>query len=80
MARRQPQLWFAKKEGGLGFGPLTWQGRATIILYLLLLVIAVITYSKLTLTLFVALFYTVVFIFVVVVKSDIMKDEPPPEP
>jgi hypothetical protein len=80
VAEREPHLWFARKGGGWGIAPLTWQGRATVILYLLLLAVAVITYSQLTLTLFVVIFYTVIFIFVVVVKSDIMKDQSPPEP
>lgn len=78
VAEQEPQLWFAKKEGGLGFTPLTWQGRAATFLYLFLVVVAIITYSQLTLTAFVVVFYTVVFGFVVMVKSDVMKDRQPP--
>jgi hypothetical protein len=72
--QKEPQLWFARKEGGLGFGPITRQGRVVTIFYVLLVVLAIFTYSQLALTAFVALFYTVVFFFVVVAKSDIMKE------
>jgi len=47
-------------------------------LYLFLVVVAIITYSQLTLTAFVVVFYTVVFGFIVMVKSDVMKDRQPP--
>jgi hypothetical protein len=70
-------LWFGKKEGGLGFGPLTWQGRAALALYVFLLVVAVFTYSQLALTALVVIFYTVAFGLTVVVKSDLMKNWPP---
>gem|GEM_PF-926710 len=70
--------WCGRKEGGLGFAPLTWQGRAATFLYLFLVVVAIITYSQLTLTAFVVVFYTVVFGFIVMVKSDVMKDRQPP--
>ncbi len=70
-------LWFGRKEVGLGFGPLTWQGRAAVTLYVFLLVVAVFTYSQLALTAFVVLFYTVAFGFVVAVKSDLLKNWPP---
>jgi hypothetical protein len=72
-AEREPQLWFGKKEGRLGFGPITKEGRIAVALYVLLLLVAVLTYSQLALTVFVGLFYTLVFGFVVVFKSDIMK-------
>lgn len=78
MPRQEPQLWFGKKEGGLGIGPLTWQGRAVTVLYVFLVLLAVITYSQLSLTAFVVIFYTVVFGLVVAVKSDLMKDHWPP--
>jgi len=78
--RREDELWFGKKPGWLGFGPLTWRGRVATFTYLFLLVIAVVTYSQLTLTALVIVFYTVVFGFVVVAKSDIMKDQHPPDP
>ncbi len=70
--------WFGKKQGGLGFGPLTWQGRAATFLYVFLLVVAAFTYSQLGLTVFVVLFYTVVYGFIVAFKSDLMKDHWPP--
>lgn len=74
---REPTHWFGKTDGGLGFGPLTWQGRAATFLYVFLVVVAVVTYSKLAVTAFVILFYTVVFVFVLVVKSDLLKHWPP---
>jgi hypothetical protein len=70
----ESQLWFGKKKGGLGFGPTTRQGRVVTVLYVLLLVVAVFTYSQLLLTVFVVLFYTVVFGLVVVAKSNLMTD------
>ncbi len=72
-----PDLWFGKKEGGLGFAPLTWQGRTTVGLYLFLIAVAVFTYSQLTLTAVVVIFYTVAFGLIVAVKSDLMKNWPP---
>jgi hypothetical protein len=76
--RQEPQLWFGKKAGGLGFGPTTRQGRVVTALYALLVVVAIFTYSQLALTGFVIIFYTVVFGFVVLAKSDIMKDREEP--
>jgi len=70
----EPRAWFGKKESGLGFGPTTRQGRVITVLYVLLVVVAVFTYSQLALTAFVVAFYTVAFGSVVIVKSDIMKD------
>jgi len=78
MSEGEPELWFGKKEGGLGFGPLTWQGRLATGLYVFLLLVAVVTYSKLSITALVVAFYTMVYVFVVVVKSDVMKDRQPP--
>jgi hypothetical protein len=72
--RPQPQLWFGKKEGGLGFGPITRQGRVVTVAYVLLVVVAIFTYSQLALTAFVVAFYTVVFGSIVIAKSDLMKD------
>ena len=71
---RESQLWFGKKEGGLGFGPITREGRIATVLYVLLSVVAVFTYSQLALTVLVVLFYTLVFGCVIVAKSEIMKD------
>ena len=70
------QLWIGKK-GGIGFGPLTWQGRAATFMYVFLVVVAVFTYSHLALTAFVIVFYSVAFGFTVAFKSDLMKDWPP---
>ena len=75
--RPEPQLWFGKKEGWLGFGPITRQGRVVTVLYVLLVVVAIFTYSQLALTAFVMVFYTVAFGSMVIVKSDLMKDHRP---
>lgn len=72
--------WFGKKEGGLGFAPLTWQGRATLFLYCFLVVVAVFTYSRLTLTIFVVVFYTVAFGLLAAYKSGLMDHWPPGPP
>ena len=71
------RLWFARKDTGLGFGPVVWQGRAATYLYLLLVLVAVVTYSQLSLTAFVIVFYTVVYLSLVVLTSDLLKDWPP---
>jgi hypothetical protein len=71
-------LWFGrKKEGGVPFAPLTWQGRAATVLYCFLVVVAVFTYSQLMLTAFVVVFYTIVFGLLVVYKSDLLDNWPP---
>jgi len=44
------------------------------IAYVLLVIVAVFTYSQLALTAFVVAFYTVAFGSIIIVKSDIMKD------
>jgi len=72
--RPEPQPWFGKKEGGLGFGPITRQGRVVGVAYVLLVVVAIFTYSQLALTGFVVAFYTVAFVSIVIAKSDVMKD------
>ncbi len=72
-----PPLWFAKKDQGFPITALTWQGRAATFLYFLLVVLAVFTYSRLTLTAFVIAFYTVVFVLLVAYKSDLLEDWPP---
>jgi hypothetical protein len=74
MPQPERQLWFGKKEGGLGFGPITREGRVVTIAYVLLVIVAVFTYSQLALTAFVVAFYTVTFGSIIIVKSDIMKD------
>jgi hypothetical protein len=75
--RQQPPLWFGKKDGGLRFTPLTWQGRTATALYCILVLVAVVTYSQLALTVFVVAFYTVVFSLLVVYKSDLLENWPP---
>jgi len=70
----EPRLWFGKKQGALGFGPITKEGRVVTALYVFLVVVAIFTYSQLALTAFVAAFYTVAFGCVVIAKSDLMKD------
>ena len=72
-----PVRWFGRKENGRGFAILTWQGRAATFLYCLLVVLAVFTYSRLTLTVFVIAFYTVAFVLIVAYKSDLMENWPP---
>ncbi len=76
---REPQspLWFEKTSRGVGFHPVTWQGRSAIFLYFFLVLVALITYSQLLLTVFVIGFYTIVFTLVVAVKSDLVKEWPP---
>jgi hypothetical protein len=69
--------WFGKKEGGLGFGPLTWQGRAVTSLYVVLVILAVFVYSEISLTILVVVFYTIGFCFIVMFKSDLLKHWPP---
>jgi dolichol kinase len=77
MEREDHPLWFGKRDGGLPFGPLTWQGRAAIFLYCALVLLAVITYSQLALTAFVIVFYTVAFVLLVAYKSDLLDNWPP---
>jgi hypothetical protein len=72
-AGQEQRLWFGKRERGLGFGPITKEGRIATAVYLLLLVVAVFTYSQVALTAFVVGFYTLVFGCVVIAKSDLMK-------
>ena len=71
------RLWFGRKDSRLGFGPLTWEGRVALWLYLFLVVVAVVVYATLGLTLFVIAFYTVVLALLVAVKSDLLKGWPP---
>jgi hypothetical protein len=75
--RPEAPLWFAKKEGGIGFGPATREGRVVMVLYILLVVVAIFTYSQLYLTGFVVAFYTVAFGSIVIAKSDLMNDHGP---
>jgi hypothetical protein len=69
--------WFGQKEGGIGFGPLTWQGRAATFLYVFLVIVAVIIYSQLSLTFMVIGLYTVAYLLLVAFTSDLMDHWPP---
>jgi hypothetical protein len=69
--------WFGRKEAGLGFGPLTWQGRAATFPYVFLVVFAVVVYRTLSLTAVVIGLYTVVFVLLVAYTSDLMDNWPP---
>jgi len=77
MDERAANLWFGKKGGKVGFGPLNWQGRAASFLYAFLVVVAIVVYSQLMLTVLVVVFYSVIFFLVVAIKSDLMKGWPP---
>jgi hypothetical protein len=77
MERHDPHLWFGRREGGLRIAPLTWQGRAATFLYFFLIAVAIFTYSQLTLTAFVVVFYTVSFGALVAYKSDLLENWPP---
>ncbi len=69
--------WFGKKEGRLGFGPLTWQGRAATFLYVFLVVVALVLYRSLSLIALVVTVYTIGFVLLVAFKSDLMEHWPP---
>ena len=77
MAPDDPTRWFGRTDKGIGIAPRTWQGRVATSLYVFLVLVAVITYSRLSLTVVVIVFYTVVFVLLVAVKSDLLKDVPP---
>jgi len=67
-------VWFARRETGIGFGPVVWQGRAVLAGWALLVVVALITYSTLSITFFVVVFYTAIAAGIMIVKSD-LRDE-----
>ena len=77
VAAGEPIRWFGRTDKGIGIAPLTWQGRTATALYVFLVLVAVVTYSKLSLTVGVIVFYTVVFILLVALKSDLLQDFPP---
>jgi hypothetical protein len=77
---QDPRLWFGRTDSWLGFGPLTWQGRSATVLYVFLVVVAVFTYSQLALTAVVVVFYTVAYVLLVVVRSNLLQDHRPPGP
>jgi hypothetical protein len=75
----EPTRWFGKTDGRLGFGPLTWQGRAAIFLYVFLVVVALVLYRSLSLIALVVAVYTIAFVLLVAFKSDLMEHWPPGE-
>jgi len=66
--RRQ---WFGPKETWLGFGPIAWQGRCTVALYVFLVVVAVFLYSNVSTVFTVVAFYTVGAGVIVFFTSDL---------
>jgi cell division protein FtsW (lipid II flippase) len=79
MAAQVRAPWFAKTGHGFPVAPVTWQGRFATALYVVLVLLALLVYSDLGLIVFVIFFYTMVFSFVVVLKSDLLDDRNPPE-
>ena len=77
MSGTPKRRWFGKKDGGLGFGPLTWQGRAATVLYVVLVLFAVVIYRTLSLTALVIVLYTVGFVLLVAFTSELMDNWPP---
>ncbi len=73
----EQELWFGRKEGGLGFGPLTWQGRSAVFLYVFLVLVAVVLYRSLALIALVVAVYTIAFVLLVAFKSELMEHWPP---
>jgi hypothetical protein len=67
-------LWFGRTENGIGVAPLSWKGRAVLVGWALLVLVALVTYSTLSITAFVVIFYTVVLVAVVAVKSDLLDE------
>jgi hypothetical protein len=74
MADDQSGLWFGRTETGIGIAPLSWKGRAVLMGWALLVVVALVTYSTLSITAFVVAFYTAVLIGIVAVKSDLLDE------
>lgn len=72
------QQWFGTRSSG-AFGPLAWQGRAALALYLVLVAFAIILYSDITLIVGVVILYTVILGLVVFVTSDLKDRFPKPE-
>jgi hypothetical protein len=70
--RAESSLWFARTERGVRIT--SWKGRATLMGWALLVVIALVTYSTLGITVFVVGFYTAVLLGVVAVKSDLLDE------
>jgi hypothetical protein len=74
MTESGSQLWFKRTTTGIGIRPVSFPGRALTAFWALLCVLAFVTYSTMVLTFFVIIFYTVVFGFIVIMKSD-LKDQ-----
>ena len=74
MTESGSQLWFKRTTTGIGIRQVSFPGRALTAFWALLCVLAFVTYSTMLLTIFVIIFYTVVFGFIVVMKSD-LKDQ-----
>lgn len=62
--------WFGTRESG-GFGPLVWQGRAALALYVILVLFALVLYSDVGLIVTVLVIYTVALLAVIVMTSDL---------
>ena len=78
MAEERTGLWFQRREGGLGFAPVSWQGWFATALLAVLSLFAIVLYSSLAATLLVIVVYLLVYGALVVVKSD-LREEPPAE-
>jgi len=74
MPEREDDAWFGRTESGIGVGPRNWKGRAVLMGWVLLTVIAVVTYSTLGITIFVVAFYSAIVIGIVAVKSDLLDE------
>jgi hypothetical protein len=73
----QGRRWFGRTDGRFGFGPLTWQGRSAVALYVFLVLVAVVLYSSLSLIALVVGLYTIAFVLLVAFTSDLMDHWPP---
>ena len=76
MAESGTQLWFEKTYSGIGVRPASFPGRAVTAFWILLCLLALVTYSTMTIMIFVIIFYTAVFACIVFVKSDLRPDPP----
>jgi hypothetical protein len=76
MAENGTQLWFEKTDSGIGVRPASFPGRAVTAFWALLCLLALVTYSTMTIMIFVIIFYTAVFGCIVFVKSDLRPEQP----
>ena len=65
------EQWFEKSDKAFGVRPMSWQGRFSLILYAILVLLAFITYSNLGLSIFVVAVYSTALGGIIVVKSDL---------